>query len=1312
MRRGFLGIIVGIILLLNLFIIPTFNCLIEADSEVNKFSDDTVEKIIIIPDAGTSFEVALPEDTMVLNATMKLTLVNDNNQYPYNPQLILGSPDGTDWSKTLWAFDQAGYGALGHLEFFTDGTSEKEVAYLDGQVNDRLKLFLPASAEVSSAKINLTASEFDHLSPDVIELNPEPDGAGDYEPDMTVFKNSLFTVFRSYNSAVTNGSDSDVVINSTADGVNWSGMVELRNVPDSNPPYDNPFESADWRPTLEKFKGKLYCAWESNSTTTTSGPDRDIILRSSADGITWGSNVINVTDEWEDDYSSNPGLKNDWDAGMVVFNNSLWLIWTSNNTGPESGYKSPANDIMLSNSSDGVTWRNATDLTAGDDWYTNDYGPQMIVFNNSLYAVWSSNNTMLNKGIDDEQDYDIIYRNSSDGVIWSAPQVLNPNDNLLLGKKGAIDIQPALATTGNKLFCAWASASDKYTDGTDFDIVLGYTTDGNFTEVKNHFEITEPVNSISDYSPTLIAFNNRMYVTWVSELSGNVDVHNKYLSIPDEHLGVLRRVNPVDTGGADYAPAVEVFNNKLYTAWISNDTQTGTGYDKDIILRTLEPSYLPVGIGIDIGGDEFYEIPIATQLTNQSIKFDLTAGLRNILANDAWVSQNSSIREYGNVMSRVPISIYFSGPSKIHASNLSVYYNYSFTLPDFSDDLNYYINLKGNEIKNNGELIIPFTLTSDTAGKLKVSELKIVYNHKPKISILDIGPGGKEIKKPVYRIRWSAEDVDDNASISLYYDSDDVGYDGELIIANLSEDGLLEYYDWVWWETIPDGGIAYIYANITDGKFLASNYSSGPLILGEIIIQDYIDITVVEPDGIDDEAWDTFEIKWNSYCPDDDAKIQLFYDNDNTGFDGYAIDINENGYFDSGDYITESEGDGIGAYTWDITKLSKGMDYYVYARITNKWNLSIYNYSTGILTRTHMSAPRDFTLLDDTDLTDDNLTTHKINPQLSWSRPDTDITDNLEYVLTVRNGNNKSSENYEIVYNITTVATSTTILNGLEYGRTYYAEIYARTTDDRKSVKNEITFQVVNHVPEAPIISISPIKPKTTDILLCSIIDDSFDADNDIVNYSFYWYKDNELQTKYTNLITIPSEATVKGERWECTVVPDDGIKPGHNASFEVFIRNSPPEISVIKPVSDKKYKDSDAIFFNFSVYDPDVTDRGRLNYTVYSNNEVLRAGYVPSISSGVEFYHEMSKGTHNLRFNISDGESNTETEIDIVIEGRKPDEQESAVLYGFYAIVIVLIILFLVFFVLLSQIRRMRRGVDEIDEEELVEEEPDIMEE
>jgi hypothetical protein len=69
-----------------------------------------------------------------------------------------------------------------------------------------------------------------------------------------------------------------------------------------------------------------------------------------------------------------------------------------------------------------------------------------------------------------------------------------------------------------------------------------------------------------------------------------------------------------------------------------------------------------------------------------------------------------------------------------------------------------------------------------------------------------------------YTIMWMDSDPDDDAAISLYFDIDDFGWDGALIVSGLGEDadGNLGIYTWNT-SSIPEGEF-YIYGIVNDGK--------------------------------------------------------------------------------------------------------------------------------------------------------------------------------------------------------------------------------------------------------------------------------------------------------------------------------------------------------------------------------------------------------------------------------------------------------------------------------------------------------------
>ena len=101
-------------------------------------------------------------------------------------------------------------------------------------------------------------------------------------------------------------------------------------------------------------------------------------------------------------------------------------------------------------------------------------------------------------------------------------------------------------------------------------------------------------------------------------------------------------------------------------------------------------------------------------------------------------------------------------------------------------------------------------------------------------------------------------------------------------------------------------------------------------------------ITLIEPDGSQDNAHTSYTIRWIDRDPDSDAGISLYYDINDSGADGTliagGIDENPDGQNDT--------------YVWDTTAMPTGA-YYVYALIEDGINAPLVDYSDGAVTIDH-----------------------------------------------------------------------------------------------------------------------------------------------------------------------------------------------------------------------------------------------------------------------------------------------------------------------------------------------------------------------
>lgn len=87
---------------------------------------------------------------------------------------------------------------------------------------------------------------------------------------------------------------------------------------------------------------------------------------------------------------------------------------------------------------------------------------------------------------------------------------------------------------------------------------------------------------------------------------------------------------------------------------------------------------------------------------------------------------------------------------------------------------------------------------------------------------------------------------------------------------------------------------------------------------------------------------------------------------------------------------------------------------------------------------------------------------------------------------------------------------------------------------------------VLNTAPTPPSIAISPVAPTDADALVCEIVADGLDVDEDALTYTITWTVDGAayggaVTTTEVDGDTVPAGSTTVGEVWSCTAVASDG---------------------------------------------------------------------------------------------------------------------------------------------------------------------------
>jgi hypothetical protein len=123
--------------------------------------------------------------------------------------------------------------------------------------------------------------------------------------------------------------------------------------------------------------------------------------------------------------------------------------------------------------------------------------------------------------------------------------------------------------------------------------------------------------------------------------------------------------------------------------------------------------------------------------------------------------------------------------------------------------------------------------------------------------------------------------------------------------------------------------------------------------------------------------------------------------------------------------------------------------------------------------------------------------------------------------------------------------------------------ITVRATDlDAQSSERSFTL-VVNGLPGAPEVSLSPDPARTDDALVAAVDVASVDPEGDAVSYSYRWDVGGVASSASTSA-TLPASATAKGEVWTVTATPTDGHGDGSPASASLTIANTAPVLASV----------------------------------------------------------------------------------------------------------------------------------------------------
>ncbi|MBW2984117.1 PGF-pre-PGF domain-containing protein, partial [Candidatus Woesearchaeota archaeon] len=181
---------------------------------------------------------------------------------------------------------------------------------------------------------------------------------------------------------------------------------------------------------------------------------------------------------------------------------------------------------------------------------------------------------------------------------------------------------------------------------------------------------------------------------------------------------------------------------------------------------------------------------------------------------------------------------------------------------------------------------------------------------------------------------------------------------------------------------------------------------------------------------------------------------------------------------------------------------------------------------------------------------------------------------------------------------------------------------------------NSTALTIKNTPPTAPTIDLSPDVPVETDNLLCNVTVNSTDADNDVMQYYYNWYKNNILNrtTLKTQVYDILGSGNISTlDEWNCTVIPYDGEANGSAASAKVMVNTAPEAVNPTLISTDSLNRTNGTLVGSWDFYDADGHSQQN-NETKWYNNSVEVASLAGSINVGSSYTRKAQNWTFSAR--------------------------------------------------------------------------------
>ncbi|MFX0014823.1 MAG: hypothetical protein ACFFB2_00520 [Promethearchaeota archaeon] len=305
----------------------------------------------------------------------------------------------------------------------------------------------------------------------------------------------------------------------------------------------------------------------------------------------------------------------------------------------------------------------------------------------------------------------------------------------------------------------------------------------------------------------------------------------------------------------------------------------------------------------------------------------------------------------------------------------------------------------------------------------------------------------------------------------------------------------------------------------------------------------------------------------------------------------YDIEIDENGLVSNSNYKWYKDGDIVSELTGPTVPtyyLSKGDTWIVSVQIKDRFNdVSFWKNSSTIVIGNTPPEIGSFT----------------------WSTSSPTVQNDLSFSYTYYDLDSDSESKSQVIIfwykNGTEIARNQSTLSSFLFNRGDEINVSIRVSDgeDYSLFYNSTTVIVVNAIPEAYNLAITPSNPYTYDTLALDYDFIDYDNDNESSEWIIHWVRNGLPVSEFVNKTKVNASYTSAGEVWFAYLTVFDSLdySQEYTVPYKIILNSAPRILSVsINENTNTSYADSN-LFLNpnedITFYDPDLDPI--LGYTI-----------------------------------------------------------------------------------------------------------------